>query len=101
MRKPKRDADVERTYVQLRLYCARCQGKIGNVFRMAGQHPEAGKTSVDARCSPTFYDRRDGGLTLTVVCSRCGAKPQQPWENVETALDTLRHDGDFRGSLTI
>ena len=99
MKKRKRSTDVHRMFVQVRLYGEACGHKIGNAWRMSADHPEPNKESVDSRCSPVFYQRQDGGLTLTVTCSRCGAKPQKPWEQIQAKFDELDARGEYRASL--
>lgn len=84
--------DTENTYIRITLHCSKCRANIGDVFRYAGQHPQAGEHRLEARVGD-LRDRPDGGQTLHSRCTRCGATPETRWERISDQLDKLSPDG--------
>lgn len=83
--------DAEYTYVCVTLTCGVCNGSIGEIYRLAGQHPRAGTEMVQRECGE-LRDRTDGGWVLHSVCPTCRTGGQTDWEQIAAVLDELRHD---------
>lgn len=86
-----RRGSVEMTYVAVTLRCAKCRANFGDVVRLAGQHPRAGRVLLEQGVGE-LRERPDGGRTLHSRC-RCGATPQTRWERIIVELDQLTADG--------